>query len=60
MSKHIIGPRKPRKLTIPLNSTVEAVRKRFRDIGFEASQEMINGIALSEDQYIEDWKTAVF
>ena len=59
MARQIIGPRKARKLTKPLMSTLKDVRERCKDFHPPPPEDVIFEIALSEDQNIENWKAGL-
>jgi hypothetical protein len=60
VARQIIGPKKPRKLTKPLKSTILSVRKRWKEIfGEIPPQDLVFEMALSEDQEIENWKAGL-
>jgi hypothetical protein len=59
MAMKIIRLKQARKLRKPLKSTVKAVRDRFERSGIFPPYNVIAEIALSEDQYIEDWKASL-
>jgi len=60
MAIQITGPKKPRKLTKPLKSTLKSVRERCKEF-FDPPppEEVIVEMALSEDQEIENWKAGL-
>ena len=60
MGRKVVGPRKPRKLTKPLKTTLASVRERCEKIFHkQPPDKVLFEMALSEDQEIENWKAGL-